>query len=102
LDERDEGTSYNGGAQSPFFTLNVSLGWGELEHGLNRSYGDAKRGGGPCVVHKTPTTCSGDATCTTSAKAQYGSAAWGYCYQSRCYMRPGSQSSHCVMNPNRC
>jgi hypothetical protein len=101
LEERDEGTSYNGWTQSLAAEVYTVMGISVFNHTLTRSYGDATRGGGACFVTSTGSSCSSDATCLASAQATHGAAAWGYCYANQCYTRPGAQASYCSMSPNR-
>jgi hypothetical protein len=101
IDPADEGTSYNGWTQQPVIDNHYCLGFVAVGHILSRSSGDATRGGGACQVRRTATSCSSDALCLSNAQAQYGAAAWGYCYAGKCYTRPGAQSTYCVLNPNR-
>jgi hypothetical protein len=102
IDPRDEGTDWNGWSQEAFVMVNVCGGgpnW--LWHNLNRSWGDATRGGGVCLVANYGSACSTDAECHASATAGWGPSVYGYCYQGNCYARPGSQGDWCVLNPNR-
>jgi hypothetical protein len=102
IDERDEGTSYNGWTQTADVRLNLFVNAYIMTHTFTRSSGDATRGGGGCfVIRKPGTSCSSDATCTTAAQAQYGASAYGYCYSGVCYSRPGGQSPYCALAPNR-
>jgi hypothetical protein len=99
----DEGTSYNGWWQDARLywpTCNEPY-WAEMTHWVHRDYGDSTRGGGACYVQATSTGCSSDSTCVSLAQSTFGGSAYGYCYQGACYSRPGSQSTFCVMNPNR-
>jgi hypothetical protein len=99
--EADEGTAWDGWTQSAAGNVSFGLGLTDFSHTLTRSSGDAIRGGGGCLVLKTASSCSADATCTTSAIATYGAGAWGYCYSGLCYNRPGTQSALCALNPSR-
>jgi hypothetical protein len=101
LDERDEGTTYNGWSQYAFGQWELYSSVFYVASWLNRSSGDATRGGGTCFVRRTGTGCSSDATCTSLAQSTYGASAYGYCYSGVCYNRPGSQASYCALNPNR-
>jgi hypothetical protein len=100
IDERDEGTTYNGWWQAPTLQYDCEIGV-FLTHQLTRSSGDDTRGGGACFVSRTGASCSSDTTCTSQAQATWGGAAYGYCYAGECYQRPGAQSSYCALNPNR-
>jgi hypothetical protein len=106
LDESDEGTSWNGWSMSisgrvaynGFFTSMWSTGT------FSRTSGDATRGGGVCTVVKriaNPASCTSDAACTTAAQAQWGAAAYGYCFAGSCYSRTGDQATYCTTNPAR-
>jgi hypothetical protein len=105
IDERDEGTSYDGWSQFAIVIEDCYPGeggyWGQLQHTLSRSSGSSTRGGGACNVVYNGTSCSSDATCTSIAQSAYGSGAYGYCYSGACYSRPGSAVNNCVTNPNR-
>lgn len=95
VDELDEGTTWNGMTQ---ILLGKSSGASALvAHTIS---GSGNRGGGGCVTVREGSACTSDATCTTAAKAKYGSLAYGYCYQSQCYDRPGG-IAFCSTNQNR-
>jgi hypothetical protein len=109
LESQDFGTSWNGwdmtvGASvinggSVYYFVAQTLTFG-------RSFGDATRGGGICtVLQKSGSSCTndaaGDTACTTGAVAQFGAGAYGYCYNSVCYHRPGTAAAYCSQNPNR-
>jgi hypothetical protein len=96
----DVGTSYNGWTQSVSGTYCSMSGARTLNHTLSRSSGDTTRGGGGCTVVAKGTSCSTDSNCQAAATAEYGSSAWGYCYNGSCYSRPGGQEL-CFLNPNR-
>jgi hypothetical protein len=100
LDSEDEGTSYNGWSQHVWGTLYVNTYYATINSGFTRSYGDATRGGGACLVRQTHISCSDDSNCLFHAQSSYGSSAWGYCYSGACYLRPGDQSL-CTLSPNR-
>lgn len=95
LDAQDEGFSWNGWSHWPDGTLDTFTYQAVVKNTFTRSYGDATRGGGVCLVHETNNACSTDSACTTLAKNTYGSLAFGYCRNSKCYFRPGSQSANC-------
>jgi hypothetical protein len=102
LEESDIGTDYNGWNQDPNVAVNVcGMGPSFIWQNLNRSYGDATRGGGVCLVALYGTACSTDSECHASATAGWGPSVWGYCYSGFCYARPGSQADYCTLNPNR-
>jgi hypothetical protein len=102
LGAADEGASYNGWTQSVYLRDEWCDGDpAYMAHSLTRTSGDDTRGGGACYVIANNTGCATDATCLTVAQSQYGSSAYGYCYQGSCYSRPGSQATYCVVNPNR-
>ena len=101
LEAQTEGTTYNGWTQSAVGHVGMQFNQWRIDHTFTRSSGDSTRGGGGCYVRKTTTTCSADSTCITAAQQQYGSSAYGYCYASRCYLRPGSNTTYCAVNPNR-
>jgi hypothetical protein len=101
LDERDQGVVYNGWYQWMSGAFDAELITATFTHNFTRSSGDTARGGGGCLVRKTGRSCSDDSTCTTQAQTLYGASAWGYCYSGACYDRPGSQATHCALNPNR-
>jgi hypothetical protein len=102
LDESDVGTDYNGWSQSANVAINVcGMGPSFMWHNLSRSFGDATRGGGVCLVANYGSACSTDAECHASATAAWGPSVWGYCYAGNCYARPGSQADYCTLNPNR-
>jgi hypothetical protein len=107
LSAQDEGTSWNGWSMSLSgwysvggFPLNQWYSSGTF----SRSSGDLTRGGGTCAVYKrtvNPSSCTSDQACIDAAQAQFGSFAWGYCYQGACYDRVFAQSASCSTNPNR-
>lgn len=100
IDPQDEGTSYNGWSMSAYGDVHVDYGYANFGHYFGRSYGDSTRGGGSCFVHHAGESCTSDESCTTAAKANYGSSAYGYCYSGTCYTRAGSQGSSCSINSN--
>jgi hypothetical protein len=104
LSAQDEGTDYNGWSQWAEFRMDLcSPGYNDfyIVHGLSRWDGDATRGGGGCAVYTPGTSCSVDSDCQAQATGTFGAAAYGYCYQGSCALRPGSQSDYCAMSPNR-
>lgn len=101
VDALDEGTSYNGWTQSMVAEIYPAMNFTRFEHTFTRSYGDATRGGGGCLLASTGNSCSADSTCIDQAKATWGSTAYGYCYQGACYARTGSQGNYCALNQNR-
>jgi hypothetical protein len=106
LDLRDEGTSYNGWSQNPFYSHSYSSNSHTWGIAFSRSYGDSTRGGGTCLTVPAEfvgynNRCKFDDECNLVAQDIYGSTAYGYCYASLCYFRPGSQASWCLTNSNR-
>jgi hypothetical protein len=101
LDVADEGSTYNGWYQYAGGVYSTLTGTVTFHHGLTRFSGDTSRGGGACLVVETANTCSVDSDCLAGAQLFYGSSAYGYCYTGVCYSRPGSQATHCALNPNR-
>jgi hypothetical protein len=103
LDTSDYGTSYNGWTQYLFSQYDVcGVNQNYIQHTMGRSYGDATRGGGACVLDwPVGGACGSEQDCINYAQATYGSTAWGYCFYGSCYPRPGSQAALCTMNPNR-
>jgi hypothetical protein len=101
VSEQDEGASYNGWTQVGGGSYGLDSGsWG-FSHVLQRSYGDNTRGGGACIVVQKGNTCSSDGDCMGLAQAEFGPAAYGYCYAGYCKSRPGGQAGNCTLNPNR-
>jgi hypothetical protein len=101
IDPQDEGATYGGWTQYPDAQVGM---FGEIlnvSHTIYGSGGGTTRGGGACLVQQTGSTCTSDTTCTTEAVALYGVGAYGYCYQTGCFARPGVQSALCALNPNR-
>jgi hypothetical protein len=99
LGEQTDGTTYNGWSMSVYGQFPTYNLW-YIQY--VRSYGDALRGGGACLVLSDPgTSCSNDADCTAPAHARWGGSAYGYCHQAKCNYRPGSPAELCTQSPSR-
>lgn len=103
----DEGTYWDGWTQTPYAYVEPNASTFTIQHTLQRSWGDATRGGGSCYVfHAAGSSCVAgasiaDTQCAQEAKAIYGSNAYGYCYQNSCWYRPSGPTTSCILVSNR-